>query len=44
MKKLSDDEYRDILKERLVRVDADIALIDEDISNWKPSDFDNKDG
>ena len=31
MTRLSDEEYEGILKERLLRVEADIALVDEDI-------------
>ena len=31
MKKLSDEEYGNMLKERLLRVEADIALLDEEL-------------
>lgn len=31
MKKLSDEEYGNMLKERLLRVEADIALVDEEL-------------
>lgn len=31
MKVLSDEEYEKVLREKLVRVEAEIALIDEDI-------------
>ena len=31
MKVLSDKEYEDMLREKLLRVDADIAMIDENI-------------
>ena len=31
MKKLSDEEYGNLLKERLLRVEADIALVDEEL-------------
>ena len=35
MKVLSDEEYEKVLKEKLVRVEAEIALIDEDIVKLK---------
>jgi hypothetical protein len=35
MKVLSDDQYADMLKEKLLRVNADIAVVDDDISKWK---------
>lgn len=35
MKVLSDEEYEKVLKEKLVRVEAEIALIDEDIDKLK---------
>ena len=31
MKRLSDEEYGNLLKERLLRVEADIALVDEEL-------------
>ncbi|KAJ3941512.1 uncharacterized protein N0V96_008223 [Colletotrichum fioriniae] len=31
LKKLSDDEYRDMIDEKMLRIDAEIALIDEKI-------------
>ena len=31
MKKLSDEEYGNLLKERLLRIEADIALLDEEL-------------
>ena len=31
MKKLSDEEYGNLLKERLLRIEADIALVDEEL-------------
>lgn len=35
MKRLSDEEYRDILRNKLVRVESDISLLDEDINQSK---------
>lgn len=35
MKVLSDEEYEKILREKLVRVDAEIALVDEDIKKMR---------
>lgn len=35
MKVLSDDQYADLLKEKLLRVDTDIAIIDDDIEKWR---------
>ena len=35
MKKLSDEEYGNMLKERLLRVEADIALVDEELEKVK---------
>ena len=35
MKVLSDQEYEAVLKEKLVRVEAEIALVDEDIAKIK---------
>jgi len=35
MKVLSDDEYAALLKEKLLRVDVDISVIDDDIAEWK---------
>ena len=32
LKPISDEEYRDRLKEQLLQVDADIALLEEDIA------------
>lgn len=43
MKKLSDEEYRMILKEKLARIDADIALIDESISHLRSGPIDGED-
>lgn len=31
LKKLSDDDYRDMIDEKMLRIDAEIALIDEKI-------------
>lgn len=35
MKKLSDEEYGNMLKERLLRVEADIALVDEELEKLR---------
>jgi hypothetical protein len=35
MKVLSDEQYAAMLKEKLLRVEADIAVIDDDIAKWK---------
>jgi hypothetical protein len=35
MKVLSDEQYAAMLKEKLLRMDADIAVIDDDIAKWK---------
>ena len=35
MKVLSDEEYEKVLREKLVRVDADIALVNEDIKKMR---------
>lgn len=35
MKVLSDKDYEKVLKEKLIRVEAEIALIDEDIAKLK---------
>jgi hypothetical protein len=35
MKVLSDDQYAALLREKLLRVDADIAIVDEDIEKWR---------
>jgi hypothetical protein len=32
VKSLSNEEYEDMLKEKLIRIEADIALIDEDLA------------
>lgn len=40
MKVLSDEEYEKVLKEKLVRVDTEIALIDEDIKKIRSQDPD----
>ena len=35
MKVMSDEEYEKVLRENLVRVDAEIALVDEGIKKMK---------
>lgn len=35
MKVLSDDEYESMLREKLLRVDAEIAILDEDLARLK---------
>jgi hypothetical protein len=35
MKVLSDEQYVVMLKEKLLRVDADIAVVDDDIAKWR---------
>ena len=35
MKVLSDEEYEKVLRDKLVRVDAEIALVDEDIKKMR---------
>jgi hypothetical protein len=35
MKVLSDDQYAALLKEKLLRVETDIAIIDDDIEKWR---------
>ena len=35
MKVMSDEEYEKVLREKLVRVDAEIALVDEDIKKMR---------
>ena len=42
MKKLTDEEYENMLQERLVRIEAEIALLDDDLNKLK-SKNDNKD-
>jgi peptide subunit release factor 1 (eRF1) len=34
MKVLSDDQYVEMLKEKLLRVNADIAVVNDDIAKW----------
>ena len=35
MKRLSDEEYGNMLKERVLRVEADIALVDEELEKLR---------
>jgi hypothetical protein len=35
LKKLTDQEYRDMMSEKMLRIDADIALIDDRIAELK---------
>ncbi|KAF2429697.1 hypothetical protein EJ08DRAFT_697969 [Tothia fuscella] len=35
MKPLSDEQYAQMLREKLLRVDTDIAVIDDDIERWR---------
>jgi hypothetical protein len=35
---LSDDEYEDMLRKKLLRVDAEIAIIDEDLAKLRAQD------
>ncbi|KAI8298183.1 hypothetical protein K4K61_011915 [Colletotrichum sp. SAR11_59] len=35
LKKLSDDEYRDMLDEKMLKIDAEIALIDDKIADLR---------
>ncbi|KAL9594070.1 MAG: hypothetical protein Q9219_007235 [cf. Caloplaca sp. 3 TL-2023] len=42
MKVLSDEQYQDILKEKLIRVDAEIALVDDEIEKVKEKVRDQK--
>ena len=35
MKRLSDEEYGNLLKERLLRVEADVALVDEELEKLR---------
>lgn len=35
MKKLTDEEYENILEEKLLRLEAEVAIIDEDIAALK---------
>ncbi|KAL9060731.1 MAG: hypothetical protein Q9162_000435 [Coniocarpon cinnabarinum] len=37
MSKLSDEEYQQMLKERLLRIEAEMALVDEDLARLKAS-------
>ena len=36
--KLSDEQYENMLKEKLVRIEAEIALIDDDVARLKGQD------
>ncbi len=38
MKVLTDKEYEKILREKLLHVDVEIALVDEKIKEWKEQD------
>lgn len=42
MRVLSDEEYEKVLKEKLVRIDAEIALVDEDIKKIRSQDIDRE--
>lgn len=45
MKVLSDEQYETILREKLLRVEAEIAIVDEDIEKVKQRERDaRKDG
>ena len=35
LKKLSNDEYEDLMKERLIRIEAEISLIDDEVATLK---------
>ena len=35
MKALSDEEYGDLLRERLLKIEADIALVDEEVERLR---------
>jgi hypothetical protein len=35
MKVLSDDEYKDMLTRKLLKIDAEIAILDEDVARLK---------
>ncbi|KAM0513407.1 hypothetical protein ACHAPE_007871 [Trichoderma viride] len=43
LKKLTDQEYVDMMEEKILRVEADIALIDDRITELKPIDQKTKD-
>jgi hypothetical protein len=42
IKKLSDDEYRELIETKILHVDTDIALIDEKISELRVADEEQK--
>lgn len=44
LKKLTDQEYIDMMEEKILRVDADIALIDDRIAELKSTDPSPGDG
>ena len=44
IKQLSDQEYVDILEEKLIRVEADIALIDDRVKELRESERRMKEG
>ena len=41
MRVLSDEEYEKVLKEKMVRVEAEIAIIDEDIERMQSQTSEN---
>lgn len=43
LKKLTDQEYIDMMEEKILRVDADIALVDDRIAELKSTDQRAKD-
>lgn len=38
LRKISDDEYKEMLGEKILRLDADIALIDDKIAELRAAD------
>jgi hypothetical protein len=43
MKSLSDDEYENLLQDKLLKVEAEIALLDEQIAGLRATRTGNKD-
>jgi hypothetical protein len=41
VKRLSDDDYAKMLEEKLVRVEADIAILDDEIAKFKEEQHSN---
>ena len=44
MKVLTDEEYESMLREKLLRVDAEIAIVDEDLGKLREEEEESKKG